>query len=167
MACAREQSSREPPPLRSSDPASVKRGFPRRLADVYLCGDPTELDLLAVRPTARPRCGIIYDPADVAVVLEVKFHGAFTKTTAEELRSRFSKIRAQHGHIQCAYITVGERLSYKHRITTDSLGFKAFTLYWRDNEGKVFNRGDSWDSVVEWVRTITGMFATPSGQNNC
>ena len=104
--------------------------IPTSPRDVYLSGIPTEFDLLAVRPSSRARCGIIYDPADVAAVLEVKFSGAFSKDAAGKLEALFEKIKERYGHIQSAYITVRENPRYKYRITSDSIGFKAFTLYW-------------------------------------
>ena len=38
--------------------------------DVFIRYDSTEFDLLVVRPTANPVCGIVYNPHDVAAVLE-------------------------------------------------------------------------------------------------
>jgi hypothetical protein len=42
-------------------------------------GSPTEFDTLAVRSSAKPVCGIVYDPLDVAAVLEIKFSGDYSQ----------------------------------------------------------------------------------------
>jgi len=128
--------------------------------DVYMSDIPTEFDLLAVRRSARPRCGIIYDPADVKVVFEIKFYGVWGKEAVQELQERFAKVKAKHGHIQCVYITVLERKNFKYCVTSESLGAKAFTLYWVDNKDRVHEVADSRESVVEWVRS-----ASPDSQS--
>ena len=76
--------------------------------DVYLSDDATEFDLFAVRPSAKTRCGVIYDPADVAAILEIKFYGVYGLAGTRELKDRFQKIKERHGHIQCIYLTVKE-----------------------------------------------------------
>ena len=61
----------------------------------------------------------------------------------QELQERFAKVKAKHGHIQCVYITVLERKNFKYCVTSESLGAKAFTLYWVDNKDRVHEVADS------------------------
>jgi hypothetical protein len=120
--------------------------------DVYILGNPTEFDLLAVRRDSVPRHGIIYDPADVAVVLEIKFSGVFSKDAAQDLRKRFEKVKADHPHIQCVYLTVQENEKFKSKVTEAELGFPVFTLNWVDYRDRIVKPGDSLQRVVECLK---------------
>lgn len=127
-------------------------GVPVSPRDVYMRGNPTEFDTLIVRPSARPECGIVYDPLDVAAALEVKFSGVYSQDVPAALKALFERIRAKHPHIQCVYVTVCENPRFKFRITTERLGFPAFTLYWVNRKRTIADPGDSLQSVVACLK---------------
>ncbi len=120
--------------------------------DVYILGNPTEFDLLVVRPESSPRYGIIYDATDVAVVLEIKFSGVFSKDAAQDLRKRFEKVKGEYPHILCVYLTVQENEKFKNKITEAELCFPVFTLNWVDYRDRIVKLGDSLQSVVECLK---------------
>src|SRR6266481_3784905 len=64
----------------------LQLGLPVSPRDVFINGDPTEFDTLVVRPTAKPLYGIVYDPHDVAAVLEIKFSGVYSQKVPKDLR---------------------------------------------------------------------------------
>jgi hypothetical protein len=123
-------------------------GIPVSARDVFLRGNPTEFDTLVVRASARPLCGIIYDPGDVAAILEIKYSGIYSQDVPTALRKSFQTVKAQHPHIQCVYLTVCENPRFRFRITTATLGFPAFTLYWVNPQRTIDEPGDALQSVV-------------------
>lgn len=129
-------------------------GVPVSSRDVFIAGDATEFDLLVVRKEANPIYGIVYDPADVAAIVEIKFSGIYSQEGATNLRELFDRIRAKHPHIACVYLTICERRNYQHRISSESLGSQAFTLnWWRNYKREEVDEEDSWVSVVSCLRT--------------
>jgi hypothetical protein len=126
--------------------------IPVSARDVYILGNPTEFDLLVVRPESSPRYGMIYAPADVAVVLEIKFSGVFSKDAAQDLRKRFEKLKAEHPHILSVYLTVQENEKFKSKITEAELGFPVFTLNWVDYRDRIVKLGDSLQSVIDCLK---------------
>jgi hypothetical protein len=80
---------------------------------------------------------MLYEAEDVLAAFEIKNHGTFGKgsSSCDEIRLRFQKIQAACPKIWCVYITLSERETFKNKITTENLGFDAYTLFW-DPKGK-------------------------------
>jgi hypothetical protein len=127
-------------------------GVPVSSRDVFMNGNPTEFDLFVVRPNARPKWGIIYDPRDVAAVMEIKFSGAYGQGVTVKLQSLFNRIRSDHPHIQCVYLAIAENPKYKHRIIFETLGFPAFTLNWWNHSRTEIEPGDTIEAVVSCLQ---------------
>jgi len=124
-------------------------GIPVSGRDVFIKGNPTEFDTLVVRPSANPLCGIVYDPIDVAAVLEIKYSGVYSADVPTALQECFQSVKATHPHIECIYLTVCENPNFKFRIITATLGFPAFTLYWWGNTKRtIVEPGDAFTSFV-------------------
>jgi hypothetical protein len=91
----------------------LKSGFTVSPRDVFINGNPTEFDTLVVRPTAKPEFGIVYEPLDVAAVVEIKFSGVYSQNVLPHLRQLFGRVKEAHPHIQCIYLTVCENRKYE------------------------------------------------------
>jgi hypothetical protein len=127
--------------------------IPISVRDVFVRGNPTEFDLLIVRPSASPLYSIVYDPVDVAAVLEIKFSGVYSPNAVVDLKRCFQRIKKTHPHIECIYLTVCEAPNFKNRITADRLGFPVFTLYWwKDYKRMEVKQGDSLQSIIDFLR---------------
>jgi len=98
--------------------------------NVYLKGLPFEVDLVILRRHANVEFEILYSPADVLAVLEIKTSGIFNKEESPRIRSVFEAIKAINPSIFCAYVTISERQSYKYKATEEKLGFPVYTLAW-------------------------------------
>jgi hypothetical protein len=96
-----------------------------------------EIDMIVPRSGTIPENGILYKGEDVLAAIEVKNHGVFGKgsSSCDGLRQSFHEIQRAYPKIWCAYVTLSERESYTNKITTENLGFPAFTLFW-DPTGK-------------------------------
>jgi hypothetical protein len=131
--------------------------------DVFINGDPTEFDTLVVRPACRAVCGIVYDPIDVAAVLEIKFSGVYSRRVPTDLRELFGRLKSKHPHIQCIYLTVCENPKFAYRIKGEDLGFPAFTLNWWKNYRKIdVEPGDTLQSAIECLRKAVQGLPHPS-----
>ncbi|MGA2543097.1 MAG: hypothetical protein ABSG78_16225 [Verrucomicrobiota bacterium] len=132
----------------------LKSGFTVSGRDVFIGGIPTEFDTLVVRPTAKPAFGIVYNPSDVAALLEIKFSGAYSQQVLPHLRQLFDRVNRAHPHIQCIYVTVCERRTYKYRITSKALGWPSFTLnWWTDYKNSDVCPGDAFEEVVTCIHS--------------
>lgn len=107
-----------------------ERGIPTSRRNVFIRAVPIEVDLLVPRMGAEAEHGLVYDPADVQVVFEVKSYGNFGGTGLQKIRSCFSEIQKVKLDIHCAYVTLLERKTHKLRATEENLGFPAYTLFW-------------------------------------
>lgn len=126
-----------------------KAGVSVSTRDVFIRGNPTEFDALIVRPTASPLYGIVYEPMDVAAILEIKFSGVYSKESPMALKECFDNVRAKHPHIECVYITICENPRVRFHITTAMLGYPAFTLYWVNSDWTSAKEpGDSMHSII-------------------
>jgi hypothetical protein len=129
----------------------TKSGIPVSPRDVFIAGIPDEIDLIIPRRSAQPKHGVIYEPSDVAGVLEVKYSGAYSRDVVSDLCERFTRIVSICPDVSCAYLTVCENERFKERVTTERLKFQAFTLYWVNRNSAVERIGDPWESVVQWI----------------
>jgi len=96
--------------------------------DVFIRGIGVEIDLLLLKK-ANPKYGLLYEPKDVLAVLEVKELGSWGQQTLNQIRRNFELIRRISNDIYCAYVTLTERRGFKQAITTENLGFPAYTLF--------------------------------------
>src|SRR4051794_20226944 len=60
--------------------------IPTSARDVYVRGLPIEIDLLVPTLGAKPEVGIVYEPEQVAVALEVKAGGIFGQSALDRTR---------------------------------------------------------------------------------
>jgi hypothetical protein len=142
----------------------LKSGLTVSARDVFIRGIPTEFDTLVVRPKARPAFGIVYNPCDVAALLEIKFSGAYSQQVLPKLRQLFDRVKRAHQHIQCIYLTVCERRTYKYRIESNALGWPAFTLnWWTDYKNTAVNPGDPFEKIVTCLERSLSCLPPTSG----
>ena len=132
----------------------LRSGVSVSARDVFIKGCSTEFDLLVVRPDATPIYGIVYDPRDVAAALEIKFSGVYSQAVPTALRQLFEGLTSLHPHVHCIYVTVCEEPKFKYRMTSDLLGFPAFTLnWWTDPKKTAANPGDQFHAIVDHLQT--------------
>ncbi len=97
--------------------------------DVFIRGIDVEIDLIIPKKGTIPKYGLIYEPNDVLAALEIKAMGSFGEKTITQIKENFVHIH-NFNNIFCAYITLTERKGFKWAITTENLGFPAYTLFW-------------------------------------
>lgn len=125
--------------------ALEERGIEVSRPNVYLKGLPFEVDLIIPRRDANLEFEILYSPADVLAVLEIKTSGLFSKEDSPRIGSVFRKVKSMNQRIFCAYVTMSERQSYKYKATEEKLGFPVYTLAWHhgsDEDRKYETTGD-------------------------
>ena len=124
--------------------------------DIFISGIPIEIDLLVPRGRARSRWGVLYRPEDVLAVMEVKTYGSFGKSAVDVIRGNFDNIRASAPDISCVYVTLAERKSYKWAVSTESLGYPAFTLFWHSGpvDDPDFKATGDWAKLLHYLRSL-------------
>lgn len=96
--------------------------------DSFILGVPLEIDLLAVRPDAKPAHLICYQPRDVVAALEVKNVGSFGDVTIQNVKSNFERIKLAAPSAHCCYVALTEREGFQWAVTEEKIGFPAYTL---------------------------------------
>ena len=66
--------------------ALAREGIATSARDVFIRGIGLEVDLVITRRMIKPEMGLIYEPQDVAIALEVKKSGSYGKGGLEKLR---------------------------------------------------------------------------------
>jgi hypothetical protein len=135
-------------------------GIPVSSRDVFVRGTPHEIDLIIPRPNSTPPLyGILYEPEQVAVALEIRSHGSFGKDMLKGLRDCFTGL-TELG-VACAYITIKERTNYIYRATEESIGgFRCFTVGWyRGNNAP--EASDEWPRFVYFLRQHITTYSLP------
>jgi hypothetical protein len=107
-----------------------ERHIPVSRPNVYMVGLPTEIDFVIPRKDAQPAFEILYKPKDILAVLEIKASGLFAKEAASKIGDTFRAVQSIEPSIFCAYVTVSERFSYKHKATKEEVGFPVYTIAW-------------------------------------
>ena len=130
----------------------IKMGLPVSSRDIYIRGYSSEFDLAVVRDNTEPIYGILYEPKDVAAIIEVKYSGVYSKEVPETIKLLFDGVRKCNPHIVCVYLSVCENPSFKYRIMSKTLGHPAFTLYWVNRSDEILKKGDSFDSFAASLR---------------
>jgi hypothetical protein len=127
-------------------------GLPVSSRDIYIRGHSSEFDLAVVRDNANPKYGILYEPADVAAIIEVKYSGVYSKEVPETIKRLFDEVHEGHPHIVCVYLSVSENPSFNYRIMSNTLGHPAFTLYWVNRSDEILKIGDPFESFASTLR---------------
>ena len=124
--------------------------------DVFIRGVPIEIDLLIPRQNVAPLYGVLYEPKDVFVVLEVKNRGVFGENALKRIHNNFLRIVESNAEIYCAYVTLVEQEGYKWAATERNLGFPVYTLFWQSGTGKnaKYNAMGAWRELVSDIKKI-------------
>jgi hypothetical protein len=118
--------------------------------DSFIRRVPIEVDLLVVRPGVEPQFGCLYEPSDVLVAVEIKKSGNFGGT--ERIRQNFERVAAVNAEIKCCYLTLTEQKGHKWAVTTENLGYPAFTLFWDTGSKKIPDEGkEHWREFLDWL----------------
>jgi len=121
--------------------------------DVFILGVPIEIDLLIPKWKAEPRDCLLYTPADVLAVIEVKNRGSFGNATIQKIRNDFRAIREANPLIQCCYLTLSERKGYRWTVTDENCDADAYTMFWHSGGRK----NETHDSTGDWDRFVQDM----------
>ena len=134
--------------------ALAEEGIPTSARDVFIKGVPLEIDLIVPRRGAKPSLGgILYEPPEVAVALEIKKCGLIGKESLAAIRHNFRLLAAQG--VCCAYVTLEERKTYRYKATPENLGVPGcFTLHWHQKETGTerFRTTKDWARLIRFLR---------------
>ena len=133
----------------------MAHGFSVSERDVFIRGLPLEIDLLVTTPNAKPAHGVIYDPSDVLVALEIERSGA-SSTTAAHMKDACLSICGLVGAVvPCAYVTLQERTGHKHH-PKECDEFQVFCLFWHTGERDRSkpNISEDWGRLLDWLGDI-------------
>ncbi len=123
--------------------------LPTSVRDVFIKGLPIEWDLVVPRVLAQPSLnGLLFEPAEVACGLEIKLSGLHGKEDAPRIAYNFERAKALG--ISCAYVTLGERKSYRHKASEENLSFPIFTITWH-TANTLTDTGD-WERLLAFLR---------------
>lgn len=84
----------------------------------------------------------------MACALEVKLSGLHGKEDAPRIAYNFARAKALG--VSCAYVTLGERKSYRHKACEENLGFPIFTISWH-TANTLTDTGD-WGRLLTFLR---------------
>jgi hypothetical protein len=128
--------------------ALASEGIPTSVRDVFIKGLAIEWDLVVPRPRAAPTLnGLLYESPDIACALEIKLSGLHSQEDVPRMSQNFEHAKALG--VSCAYVTIGERKSYRYRATPENLLFPAFTLLWH---GPIPEDTHDWERLVHFLR---------------
>ncbi|MGA9779952.1 MAG: hypothetical protein ACLPRE_10955 [Limisphaerales bacterium] len=142
--------------------ALAREGITTSARDVFIRGVGLEIDLVITRKTVKPEMGLIYEPRDVALALEVKKSGSYGKEGLEKIKSDFKRLKRVG--VECAYVSFEDRENYKWKPTEEKLGgFKCFTFAWHKDTDSSFAETGAWERLVEYLKkTRSGKFRRKS-----
>ncbi len=125
-------------------------GIAASARDVFIRGIAIEIDLIVPHRGQKPTLGLLYEPHQVAVALEIKKSGTFGKQSLRTIRKNFRQL-SKH-RVKCAYVTLEERKTYRHKATKENIGgFPCFTLAWHKGEDVLMETRD-WDRLLAFLR---------------
>ena|ERR1700692_2722174 len=127
-------------------------GIATSVRDVFIKGLPVEWDLLVPRVGALPLFnGLLYEPTDAKVAIEVKLSGLCgTKAIAlSTIRGKFEL--AQAAGVRCVYVAFCDRQS--GCATDENLGFPCFNLTWSHKPKPREDSGD-WPRLLKSLRAL-------------
>ena len=126
--------------------ALADEGLLTSVRDVFIKGLPVEWDLVVPLSSAVPSLnGLMYQPEHVACALEIKLSGLHSQEDAPRIANNFERAKALG--VPCAYVTLGERESYRHKATKDNLNFPVFTITW--------HTANALTDTGDWERLLT------------
>ncbi len=123
-------------------------------SDCFIKGIPVEIDLLIPRQSTTPENGILDQPQDVLIALEIKAHGAYGEKAASSIRRNFLAIQEKNESIRCFYITLMERKGYKWAITDSSLAFPEYTLFLYSGKRESHEPTGDWQGLLSDIKSI-------------
>ena len=123
-------------------------GFAVSDRDVFIRGLPIELDLVVPRKGAVPLTNLLYEPADVCAVLEIKNCGCFGQQAVVTVKTNFEQVKDHVPGVTCVYVTVEERPTFKYAVTDTNVGAPVCTLAWhKDTNGPYWPTTD-WQKLL-------------------
>jgi hypothetical protein len=137
-----------------------REGITTSARDVYARGVNFEIDVVVPKTNAKPRLGLLYEPQEVVVALEVKKTGSFGKPCVDKVKHDFEQL-SKIG-VKCAYLTFEERKTYKWRLIEEPGAFRVFNIAWHVNSGgklrlEPAEATENWEAFVGFLRkTIAG-----------
>ena len=115
-------------------------------------GTPLEIDLIVPHQGEEPTLGLLYEPEQVAVALEIKKMGSFGEQTLETIRRNFNQLRDLK--VACAYVTLEERKSFRHKATEENIvGFPCFTLAWHTVMDGPLEDTQDWNRLLTFIKS--------------
>jgi hypothetical protein len=142
--------------------ALADEGIAASARDVFIKGVPVEWDLLVPRVEAAPLFnGLLYEPAQANVAIEVKLSGLCgSKAKAlSTIRGNFKL--AQAAGVQCVYVAFCE--SQSGCATDENLGFPCFNLTWSHKPKPREDSGD-WPRLLRFLRGAACEYIGPSAR---
>ena len=131
-----------------------EQGIRTSARDVFVNGVPIEIDLIIPRRGAKPTLGgLLYEPMEVAVALEIKKSGCYGRQSLTSIRHSFKQLAAKG--VRCAYVTLEERKSYRYRATRENIGVPCFTLHWHQPESEDFKATKDWEKLLAFLLRAT------------
>ncbi len=124
-------------------------GISTSARDVFIRGIPLEIDLIVPRRGEEPTLGLLYEPQQVAAALEIKKSGVFGEHSLHTIRKNFTLLRGLN--VACAYVTLEERKTYRHKATEKNIGGPCFTLAWHKSTDVLVETQD-WDRLLTFLR---------------
>jgi len=129
--------------------ALAEEGISTSVRDVFIQGLPVEIDIIVPYARVEPLLnGLLYQPMHVACALEIKLSGLHSKGDVPSLTRKFERAKALGVH--SAYVTFGERQSYRHKASEEILRFPCFTLTWH-TKNTLTDTGD-WPRFLTHIR---------------
>lgn len=124
--------------------------------DVFIDRVPVEIDLLIPRSDATPKYGLVYQPEDVRVVFEIKNSGVFEQSSILKIKKNFDAVRSRNPSIACVYITLTELRGYKYAVTSETLGYPAYTLFLHNSSqnNRKYEVTGHWDKLIADLREM-------------
>jgi hypothetical protein len=121
-------------------------------------GGPIELDLLIPRAGAIGKLDLLYEPADVGAVIEVKANGIIGKPALDRIRDAFGAVQRANSHIRCAYVALTERRGYRWAATDEILNAPAFNLfYYRGSRITAAEPTGDWARLIQLAKQAVTM----------
>ena len=108
------------------------------------------------RQGISPERRILFRAEDVLTVLEIKSRGTFGEQSLKNIAKNFSDIKNVGKNIECVYLTLSERESYKWMATEKNISALVYTLFWHSGPEDHLNfraTGD-WNRFIEKLKTI-------------
>lgn len=133
----------------------VKEGLGVSDRDVFIKGVPNEIDLMILKNKEKPEHRLIYNPSQVAAVLEIKFSGIFNKEEIPRIQEFFSSVRKVNENIKCIYLVVSENTNFKYFPEEKKLGDYSFLLFEREtsNLEEEFENGEI-KATNDWSKLL-------------